>query len=359
MPSRRFRLEAKRDLLAIDLATRGATVPPRRTRIWIRLPNWLGDVVMTLPLLRALRLSRPDAELTLVAKKQFLPLLASWEIADRLHPLPSRDTRYYSHFRSLRKEFPDVWLLFTNSFRGDVEAWLTGCRQRFGMVRPGKPRPLLTHAFRAPSDFDERTHHQLELWENFLHHFGLNRKPAREPVTAAQKTSTQQFPIGLIPGSENTPEKRWPVNHWRALIETLPDEHFVVFGTPNDLVIADAVSADFGTRVQNLAGKTDLLAFGERLRGCRLLVTNDTGGMHLANALGIPLVALFGPTNPIRTGPVFNSPVRILQPAGCAPTGGSSLETLRPETVVSALRELELQTAFRTPATKILKGGAS
>jgi heptosyltransferase II len=352
MPSRRFRLEAKRDLLATDLGMRGAIVPPRRTRIWIRLPNWLGDVVMALPLLRALRLSRPDAELTFVAKKQFLPLLASWEIADRLHPLPPRGARYYAHFRGLRKEFPDVWLLFTNSFRGDVEAWLTGCPQRFGMIRPGKPRPLLTHAYRVPADFDEPTHHQLQLWQNFLQHFGLSRKPDREPTIATQKSSEPQLPIGLIPGSENTPEKRWPVNHWRALIAALPNEHFVVFGTANDLAIADAVSADFGPRVQNLAGKTDLLAFGERLRVCRLLVTNDTGGMHLANALGVPLIALFGPTNPIRTGPVFDAPVRILQPANCAPTGGGALETLSPETVVAALRELERPKALCTPGTK-------
>ncbi|MGH7959481.1 MAG: hypothetical protein ACREH8_21075, partial [Opitutaceae bacterium] len=89
-PPRRLRLEAKRDLLAIDLAMRGCSALPRRTRIWIRLPNWLGDVVIALPLLRAIRVSRPDAELTLVAKHQFLPLLESWSIADRLHGLPPR-----------------------------------------------------------------------------------------------------------------------------------------------------------------------------------------------------------------------------------------------------------------------------
>ena len=127
------------------------------------------------------------------------------------------------------------------------------------------------------------------------------------------------------------------MSHWRALIEALPGERFIVFGTPNDAPIANAVSAGFDDRVENLAGKTDLLAFSERLLGCRVLVTNDTGGMHLANALGVPLIALFGPTNPIRTAPVFTSPVKVLQPPGCPPTGGGNLEQISPAAVVSEI----------------------
>ena len=341
IPSRRFRLEARRDLLASDLATRGYSSIPRRTRIWIRLPNWLGDVVMTLPLLRALRVSRPDAELTLLAKKQFLPLLETWQVADQLHALPSRGPGYFLHFRRLRAKFPDVWLLFTNSFRGDLEAWFTRCRHRFGIERPGSSRPLLTHAYRPPSGFDEQSQHQLKLWEDFLRHFGLNHPADPQPFDGHAGGVDERLSIGLIPGSENAPEKRWPPDHWRALIAALPEERFVVFGTANDRAIAGAVADKFGGRVENLAGKTDLVAFNDRLRGCRLLVSNDTGGMHLANANGVPLIALFGPTNPVRTRPVFGAPVRILQPPGCAATGGGTLEALRPETVIVALRELQ------------------
>ncbi len=343
MPARRFRLEAKRNLLAADLAARGLTAAPRRTRVWIRLPNWLGDVVMALPLLRALRVSRPDAEITVVAKAQFRPLLESWGIADRIESLPPRGLGYFTHFRTLRHEYPDVWLLFTNSFRGDLESWLSGCRQRFGLQRPGRSRPLLSHTFRVPADFDERTHHQLELWENFLRHFGLNAPVDRSPLAApaGPQASTLTAPIGLICGSENTPAKRWPVGHWRALIAALPDASFVLLGTAADAAITSAVAAGFAPeRVRDLAGKTNLPAFARTLCECRAVVTNDTGGMHLANALGVPIIGLFGPTNPVRTGPVFAGPVRLLQPPGCPATGGGSLEDLRPETVVSALRAL-------------------
>lgn len=341
IPTRRLRLEAKRDLLAADLAARGLVSPPRKTRIWIRLPNWLGDVVMALPLLRALRASRPDAEITLFAKAPFLPLLATWGVADHLQALPKRGSGYFRHFWRLRGKYPDVWLLFTNSLRGDLEARLTGCRQRFGLVRHGKRRPLLSHVYRVPADFAERDHHQLELWENFLRHFGLAGEISREPIVAAAPAAAARAPIGLICGSENTPAKRWPVTHWRALIDALPQETFVLFGTANDTPITSEVAAGFpAERVRNAAGKTDLPTFARELAACRVLVTNDTGGMHLANALGVPIIVLFGPTNPVRTGPVFSGPVTLLQPPGCAPTGGGNLADLAPATVVAAVRAL-------------------
>ncbi|MBI5691732.1 MAG: hypothetical protein HZC55_16735 [Verrucomicrobia bacterium] len=343
MPTRRFRLEAKRNLLSAELAARGLPALPRRTRIWIRLPNWLGDVVMALPLLRALRAGRPDAEITLVAKSQFLPLLQAWGVADQLHPLPARGLDYLLHFRKLRRRYPDVWLLFTNSVRGDLEARFAGCRQRFGMVRRGRPRPLLSHAFRVPPDFDESRWHQLELWECLLRHFGLEVPIDRAPLATPPDVEAVGAPpvVGLIPGSENTPEKRWPVPAWRTLIESLPEVRFSVFGTARDRPIADAVVAGFAPeRVVNLAGQTDLPAFAAQLRACRALVTNDTGGMHLANALGVPLVALFGPTNPLRTGPVFSAPCTILKAPDAGPTGGGDLSRLEAGTVLAALRPL-------------------
>jgi heptosyltransferase-2 len=352
IPEKRFRLESKRNLLAADLAARGLAELPRRLRIGVRLPNWLGDVMMALPLLRALRASRPDAEITLVGKADFRALLEPWQVADCYHPLPARGLGYFRHFQRLRREYPDVWLLFTNSPRGDLEAWLTRTPQRFGIVRPGRRRPLLTHAYRPPADFEESRRHQLELWENLFRHFGLagtlDRTPLSRsaPLAPAGEGAPGDPPgngaIGLIPGSENNPEKRWPVPHWRQLIEALPGERFTLFGTPRDAAITAAIAAGFPPdRVDDLAGRTNLPGFAGRLRNCRLLVTNDTGGMHLANALGVPLVALFGPTNPIRTGPVFRAPVAILQPPGCPPVGGGTLAHLSPEAVLAAIAELK------------------
>jgi lipopolysaccharide heptosyltransferase II len=348
IPEKRLRLESKRDLLAADLAARNLKVLPQKTRIFIRLPNWLGDVVMALPLLRAIRASRPDAEITVIAKASFLQLLKSWGVADRCEPLPSRGPGYFLHFWKLRRRYPDVYLLFTNSTRGDFEAWLTRCRQRFGLVKTGRRRPLLTHRYVMPTDFDESQHHQFELWENFLRHFGLNAPIDRTPAPRKHAPQTnppfplpERITIGFIPGSENNPEKRWPLAHWRRLIETLlaenPGATIELFGTANDQPITASIADGLAsTRVHDLAGRTDLPSYVDKLRSCSLLISNDTGGMHLANALGVPLIALFGPTNPLRTGPVFSAPFEILQPTGCPATGGGSLADLAPETVLAA-----------------------
>jgi len=352
IPGKRLRLESKRDLLAADLAARNLAALPRKTRAFIRLPNWLGDVVMALPLLRAIRASRPDAEITVIAKASFFPLLQSWGVADRCEPLPSRGLGYFVHFWKLRRRYPDVYLLFTNSLRGDLEAWLTGCRQRFGLVKQNRRRPLLTHRYVVPADFDERAHHQLELWENFLRQFGLNAPVDRTPLArqpAPQTTPPFPLPeritIGFIAGSENNPEKRWPLAHWRHLAKMLlaenPSAVIELFGTANDQPITAAIADELdAARVHDLAGRTDLNVYVEKLRSCRLLVTNDTGGMHLANLLGVPLIALFGPTNPIRTEPVFSAPFEILQPPGCPNTGGGSLADLTPDTVLKAVQRL-------------------
>ena len=344
IPQKRFRLESKRNLFASDLASRGYTTPPRKTRLWVRLPNWLGDVVMAVPLLRALRASRPDAEITFIAKATFLPLLEQTGLADKLLPLPPRNWKYFFHFRKLRRAYPDVYLVLTHSVRGDLEAWLTGCRQRFGLVKSGRRRPLLSHRYEVPADFDERHHHQLELWEALFRHFGLELPADRSPLPLSPLAPRPSPIIGFIAGSENTPEKRWPVAHWRALAEAIfsahPDATILLFGTANDRAITDAIAAGHSeSRVQNLAGRTDLPAYMEKLRSCTVLVTNDTGGMHLANLLGVSLIALFGPTNPVRTGPVFSGSHVILQPPDCPPTGGASLEKLSPETVFATLKQ--------------------
>jgi heptosyltransferase II len=345
IPARRLRLEAKRNLVTDDLRARGLAVVPRRTRVWIRLPNWLGDVVMTLPLLRAIRASRPDAEITVLAKAQFLPLLEQFGVADRIIPLPAPGPGRFLRFWRFRFEYPDCFLVFPTSWRGDLEAWLTGCPQRFGLARRRRRRPLLTHVWRVPADFDEAQTHQVKLWESFLRSFGLDAAPDFAPFRLATAGPRPAAPvIGLICGSENSPEKRWPAAHWQSLIRRIATAHpaarFRLYGTVNDRSLTAEISRGLAPAVEDLAGHTGLAAFAASLVECAGLVTNDTGGMHLANALGVPVLALFGPTNPRRTGPVFHAPVRLLQPPGCAPTGGGNLAALSPEVVFGAAAEM-------------------
>ncbi len=327
-PRNRFFLRERDNALDASAAFHAYKTRPRRTRLWFRLPNWLGDVVMALPLIRAVRHGRPDAEITLLGQAAFRPLLEHIGFGDRLIDLPNRDSqwRYFAEMRSLRGDYPDAYLCFTNSFRGDLEAWLTRAPRRFGMVRPGKRRPLLTDPWKVPTDLDESQCHQVDVWEAMFRYYGLREPLHKEPF----RKHVGGDGIGLICGTENMPEKRWPVAHWRGFIERVlehSDDTISLYGTARDRAITDQVAAGFDShRVRNRAGETNLSEYLEALCRNRAVVCNDTGGMHLANLLGVPVYAIFGPTNPVRTGPVYEAETHLLQPPGCPPEGGLPID---------------------------------
>lgn len=343
----RLALRYKREITAYDFKSLDVDGwQANGDRFVIRMSNWLGDVVMALPLVRAIRESRPDAHITLLAKKAFRPLLESTGLAQRILDLPTeKGAGYRRFFRSFRTEYPDTHILFTNSFRGDHEAWMMGSRQRFGMVRPGKWRPLLTDGWKLPVEVDERTVHQTRVWERWLREaYGLEAALTLAPFRPADWVGEGPVAgrVGLVCGTENTPAKRWPVEHWRVLVEALlaryPGVEIRLFGTPNDVEITGRVAAGFDpSRVLDLAGKTGLVDYCKELLRCSVIACNDTGGMHLANMLGVPVVAIFGPTNPVRTGPVFEANAAVLQPPGAPATGGVEISGVTPERVIEAV----------------------
>ncbi len=337
-PSERLRLSQKR-----GFAENFFPIPEDRSRadrFILRLPNWLGDVVMVAPLVRAIRNGRPDVHITLACRPTFEPLIRLLDLPfDDLLLADSRTPGGKKSYRRKREKFPDTALLFTNSFRGDRELKLTGAEQRFGILRKGKPRPFLTHAWKIPENLDEQSVHQTDLFHRFLTYFGLREEPVYAPTGGWTGGSGNR--IGLICGSENAPEKRWPVESWRVLIQHLlaadPRNHIELYGTPGDRETNAPIAAGLGDRVLDLTGKTDLAELGARLRRCRQVVGNDTGGIHLANALGVPTVVLFGPTNPVRTKPVFDAPVTIIQAPDARPTGGGTMASIPPERVIEAI----------------------
>jgi len=289
----------------------------RCTNFFIRMPNWLGDIVMAIPILLAIRKGRPDIRFSLVAKSQFIPLLKMFNLGEDYLALPERGLSYFLNFRELLKCKPENYLLFTNSLRGDIEAYLSGSRQRFGLNLPKRSRPLLTHNFDAAELGEEEFNkmHQTELWEQMARHFGLKEIVSRDPVELG--ANRQKWKIGIVPGSSNSPSKRWAPENWILLIKQLSkiDEGLVfhLYGTNQDKRITEEISSFFDFNfVCDHAGKTDLSELAEELASCRLVIGNDTGSMHLANMLGTPVVVLFGPTNSNKTKPFFESNLTMI-----------------------------------------------
>tara|TARA_A100001015_G_scaffold7790_1_gene9642 strand:- start:473 stop:2146 length:1674 start_codon:yes stop_codon:yes gene_type:complete len=290
----------------------------RKTPFCVRMPNWLGDVIMAIPVLQAIRAGRPDVRFTLVCKSQFIPLLKKFSMGEEFISLPEEGIGYFGDFRKLFKYKPENYLLFTNSLRGDVEACLTGCAQRFGIKLGGRPRPLLTNYFDPHFQNDNNSNevHQTELWEQMARHFGLRETVSKEPFLLS-KIRRQKMKIGFIPGSSNSPEKRWSSANWVSLIERLISVNcrftFHLYGTSQDNDITSKISSILcSPRVKNNAGVTDLFELADELASCALVIGNDTGSIHLANMVGTPVVVLFGPTNSIKTKPFFKSGCTIL-----------------------------------------------
>lgn len=289
-----------------------------RQKIAVRLPNWLGDVCMALPIVQSLyakaKAENPHVQMTIFVQPQYLSLLEKLGIEGEKVALPKKNWRYFFHFLAWRGQF-DSYVLFTNSERGDMEAWLTGATSRYGIARPNKPRKLLTHRYALSPDFDEHALHQTRLWEQFTQHFHLLNQVDLSPFAQA---SEKQQQVGLICGSANTPEKRWPIEYWQQLASELLHQfdEVVLLGTPDDVAVCQQVQAHMdgeASRVINLAGKTGLAELVDVMRRQQLIIGNDTGGLHLANMLGVPVVGLYGFTNPIRCHPIFDAPLAMIE----------------------------------------------
>lgn len=304
----------------------------------IRLPNWLGDVVMALPVVRAIAKKMPQT--TLMGRSQFAVILKQLGIDLPYYALPEKDWRYYGHFLFAPRRFSHT-ILFANSQRSDLEAWLARIPDRFGIAWPGRPRRLLNHRYPIIHPENEGLRHQTRLWNDFTADFSFHDGISRAPLIRREGCGQG---LVLICGSENTPNKRWPVAHWRILLQALlaeSDAQVYLTGTSGDRAITDAVAAGFPPeRVVNLAGTTKPSDFLDILIHARLVIGNDTGGLHLANAVGVPVIALFGPTNPLRTHPIYNAPVTVLQPQGCPAEGGGDIAGITPLMAIKSAEKL-------------------
>lgn len=337
-----------------------------RHKILVRGVNWLGDAVMSTPALQRLREARPEAHISLLTPHKLADLWQHYPHVDAVLTFASHET-VWQVARRLRQERFDLALVLPNSPRSALEVFLARIPQRIGYARPWRSflltRPVAPPAEAvpmrkrsaaevkrlldgpeavAPRAFPATAHH--------LHHYlalaaalGANPTPlppqisvTPEEVAGTKAALLRDMPAGLAwfglnPGAEYGPAKRWPAARFiQAAIELQRRTGcgWLVFGGPKDQALAAEIVTGLrraaNPYVVNLAGKTTLRELCAALRFCRVLLTNDTGPMHLAAAVGTPVVALFGSTAPELTGPGLPAgpaaPHALLRSAvGCAP----------------------------------------
>jgi lipopolysaccharide heptosyltransferase II len=224
--------------------------------------------------------------------------------------------------RSIRGQF-EAAIIFPNSFRTALEVFLAGIPRRVGY--PGHFRKALLNQIFQPrtkkgAEPRHQVHHYLALAES------IGADPAGSIESVAGSRPLPRSPgnppvLGLVPGAEYGPAKRWLPERYADVMHILHGKtgaQWRVFGVAKDIPIVEEILSLAGTGT-SLAGKTSLAELITELKACDVLLTNDTGTMHLAAALGVPLVAIFGSTEPALTGPLGVRHRVVRQHVDCSP----------------------------------------
>ena len=312
-------------------------------RILVRGPNWLGDAVMCEPALRGLRRLFPDAQISLLVKPAVADLFTG-------HPALTRVLTYDSKGRhaglfgkwalaeQLRRQSFDLAVLFQNAFEAAFLTFLAGVPRRYGYATDGRSL-LLSNPVAVP---DRRAlTHQVRYYWDLLKPLGLTGDPpAPELVVSPEEEqamagrlaqgglTANDVVVGINPGSTYGGAKRWlPERYAEAterLCRTLRESRnqqvgVVIFGAKGEERLGREIAARLSSPSLVLSGATTIRELMAALKRCAMLLTNDTGPMHIASAFQVPLVAIFGPTDWRTTSPFGSAHAIVRQPVDCAP----------------------------------------
>ena len=337
-----------------------------QTSLLVRATNWLGDAVMTTPALAGVREGFPDARIVLLAKPQVAELFRHHPDVDEVivYERPGRHEGIFGRLRmgaELRRRRFDGALLLQNAFDAALLAFLARIPERAGYPTDGR-RLLLSLPVPLPRDILER--HEVEYYLCLLDGLGIPR-----PVPAALKLAVTEeereamatrlashgiergAPIVTInPGATYGSAKRWYPDRFAAVSDALSAEWgaaVVVVGSAAEAPLAGEIEAAARIGVVNLAGKTTVREIMAVLSLSSFLVTNDSGPMHIGAALGVPLVAIFGPTDWRRTSPWSSRAKVVRVEIDCSPCrlrvcdrGHECMLGVTPGMVVDAARQL-------------------
>jgi heptosyltransferase II len=321
--------------------------------ILVIAPNWLGDAVMALPFLRALSRGRPGYRIHVLAGRAPAAVFRAEGTASVI----ARRGSLAADALALRPfRFAEAWLL-PNSFRSALTAFLGGARERIGYATERRGA-LLTHALPTPP----ATRHQLRDYDALLRSRGIEplldapALPIAPGAAAAAGRALEKAglspgpaPVLLAPGAAFSWTKRWPPELWgrlAALLSEAGSPVALVIGPGEEEIAARAVAAA-GRPVPVLGADLDPVELAALLARARVVAANDSGPMHIAAAVGTPVVAIFGPTDPGRTGPsgsasrvldryVFCSPCFLKE----CPYAHECMREIAPEEVFEAVRGL-------------------
>jgi heptosyltransferase-2 len=306
------------------------------TRLVVRAPNWLGDAVLALPAMAAVRRHFPTAHLTVAAPPGVAGVLREDTDLSPNLVLELADTR--GAIAALEGGGYELGVLFPNSFRSAWQFWRAGIPARWGYGTAGRGMLLTRRSGRV--DPPPGPHHA-DYYRALVRGLGIAcddtaprvavSGPSREraqALLAQYGVSPDTALVGLAPGAAYGQAKQWPTDRVASLIARLVRERnatCLIVGASHDRSAGREIESwlranapETATRAIDLVGRTSLGALAGVVARCRVFVSNDSGAMHLAAALGRPVVALFGPTDEAATRPIGSHDV-ITVPVFCRP----------------------------------------
>jgi heptosyltransferase-2 len=297
----------------------------------VRMPNWIGDAVMATPALGAIRNTFPDAPIAIVANPLVAELFVSHPGCDQVirfskHAAHRGVGGFWGFCRSLRRERFDLAILLQNAFEAAFMAALAGIPRRAGYRTDGRGL-LLTDG--VPAVDKKHGLHHVDYYLQMLRQLGIDGGERRlqlalsdeERAGAAGRLGTGAW-IAVNPGASYGAAKRWIPERFAAVADALAAETgagIVLTGGPGEMEIGRDIERAMRVAPVNLIGQTSVRELMAVLAQCRLMVTNDSGPMHIAAAFGVPLVAIFGPTDHTTTSPLAENCRIVRSAADCAP----------------------------------------
>lgn len=336
-------------------------------RILVKEVNWLGDVVMSQPALRAVRRAYPEAFLSVLIKRELAGFFAGADWIDEVIPYRLRAGLAgvgdrLTLLRALRQRRFDTAILFPDSFDAALWPALARIPRRIGYRRDGRTA-LLTRAVPRGEDLlqGHQVHYRLRLLESALGipvdpddyaiDVGQAQRETIQQWLAARRQRPQAPLIALAPGAAFGPAKEWPAAHFAELIDALAQadgSECVLVGAPGERERCEQVATASFRGALIAAGETDIGQLIALLSLSDAFVGNDSGAMHVAGALGLPTIGIFGSTRPERTSPLGPHTRVVRHPIECSPCLRRTcrfghyecLTQVQPDEVLRALREL-------------------
>jgi heptosyltransferase-2 len=291
------------------------------SNILIRATNWVGDAVMCLPALHAIRQRFPEAHITILAKSWVADLYAQESFTNRMLMCDAKP--WWTMALELRRHRFDCAILLQNAFGAAWVAAAAGIPARIGYNRDGRGF-LLTRAVKVPKRGEIPRHQRFYYLELLRRARLIDALPAGNiKITPQTSVRNPKRVIGISPGAAYGTAKRWLPERFAEAASELANARgaaLALFGSRAEHPLCEQIAQMLhGHDVTNYAGRTTLEQFIELAARCELFLTNDSGAMHIASALGVPTVAIFGATDDEATGPTGPHARVVREKVECSP----------------------------------------